>query len=724
MKLTGSKKQDVLSNNSDETMNFDIGDVSVIIEILRNRLYSNPIQTLTQEYLSNGRDATRESGNNRPLRVTLPTGLDSVLKIRDYGVGLSPQRVKEVFVLYGASTKRTDNNQTGGFGIGAKSAWAYTDSFTVVSYYNGTMYTYIAHTGENANGIFEKMGEEATAEPNGVEVQIPVKLEHREQFIMAVYRSTLFWPVKPVFAGITEAEIPSEYKDFFKKVTHQENNWKIILNNDFYKKVLGFGYGFQAQVVLSVDGIPYPLNKFYAEPSFQKLLTAYSADSFMVLEVTNGDVEVSATREAVSDKEHSKKNIVAKVEEVNSKLAQYIEKKSQEPQSSLFDYMNHYNSIVKGFNRTFWPKFHYAVGERVFKVNNFRALEIPQGIKFQTHRYNLRSVRGGKVNMYTEEAFIDLNRNNIFFVVRDNDDSLNKTKEKIRALIDKQAETLKISKDLVIYLLQDFEVEQQEMLVKEFKAFKLSELTYEAVKRESKKKSNDKINVRFISYEGDRSWSREYVVKTQDGCTFDQLNANNAKYVIVPFSSEDMYSKDSHRFLHTIRFLKAVGGYHVVKLSNRDYRLAKENLDNVVEYTEVIKKLPEYVKLPALKEEQIRARIRFQSNLNHLAPFGKGLKDEGLKDFVANTTLQAPHNAVDPDIEIFIQEQYEVYTKAKADYDRRLAEENVFYTRYPILKQMDWRGMKVEVVAQLIEFINFVYDQRNKVNEEKKKKKT
>ena len=83
--------------------------------------------------------------------------------------------MENVFVLYGASTKRENNSQTGGFGIGAKSAWAYTDSFTVITFVDGIKRSYVAHVGANKNGRVDLISEEKTNEPNGTLISILVR---------------------------------------------------------------------------------------------------------------------------------------------------------------------------------------------------------------------------------------------------------------------------------------------------------------------------------------------------------------------------------------------------------------------------------------------------------------------------------------------------------------------------------------------------------------------
>src|SRR5690606_32665198 len=98
---------------------FAIADMSIVLNLL-TKLYHKPKQTLTQEYISNARDANREVKSKRPIEITAPSRFMPTMTIRDFGPGLSPERINSVFLLYGASTKRQDNNQTGGFGIGAK----------------------------------------------------------------------------------------------------------------------------------------------------------------------------------------------------------------------------------------------------------------------------------------------------------------------------------------------------------------------------------------------------------------------------------------------------------------------------------------------------------------------------------------------------------------------------------------------------------------------------
>jgi len=106
----------VEKSNDFQSAKFGIKNPAIIFDILCNKLYKNPLKTLIQEYMSNARDSHREAGcSDKPIKVILPTYIDPHIKIIDYGVGISPERMSTVFIFLGESTKNIDNVQTGGF---------------------------------------------------------------------------------------------------------------------------------------------------------------------------------------------------------------------------------------------------------------------------------------------------------------------------------------------------------------------------------------------------------------------------------------------------------------------------------------------------------------------------------------------------------------------------------------------------------------------------------
>jgi len=181
-----------------ESIPFSIGDSSVIIDIIRKKIYSYPIRTLVQEYLSNARDSCIEAGKDASgIEVGLPTSFVPEFVVRDYGVGMSDERVREVFVRYGISTKRESTSQLGYFGIGAKSGWSYSDSFIVESYYDGIVREYVADIGENKEGRLLQYRETPTTAGNGVKIRIPCNPDDCRNFLAAYERATFLWDTRP-----------------------------------------------------------------------------------------------------------------------------------------------------------------------------------------------------------------------------------------------------------------------------------------------------------------------------------------------------------------------------------------------------------------------------------------------------------------------------------------------------------------------------------------------
>ena len=140
----------------------------IVIHSLIN-LYSDPIGSIVREITSNCVDANRErnlklegvfpmSPEDKPefwcnkqhveirfIDKNVILGIDASMVFVDYGVGLSPERVKEVFTVFGGSTKRSNDLEIGGFGLGAKSPLAYVDTFYVKTKHNGVEYYYMIY---------------------------------------------------------------------------------------------------------------------------------------------------------------------------------------------------------------------------------------------------------------------------------------------------------------------------------------------------------------------------------------------------------------------------------------------------------------------------------------------------------------------------------------------------------------------------------------------------
>jgi hypothetical protein len=285
-----------------KSQNFVIGDISIILEILRSKIYSNPIHIVCQEIMSNARDAHREVGTPEvPIHVTFPDEFDDTLQIRDFGPGITPDRMANVFIQYGKSTKRDDNIQTGGFGLGAKTPFSYGDSFAIVSITSETgtkmRRQYVAYIDQSRCGTMSLVSEAPTDEPHGTTIVITPKPGDVHLFQQAAQKVCEYWTIRPKF-------FPEEsvtYQE--RKVLYEGTDWQI------------FDDAKAPQVI--IDGIPYPLDTYILNPGieYEGLLKKH-----LIMQFKIGELKITASREAIDYQPDVKGIIKARLKQVLNEL--------------------------------------------------------------------------------------------------------------------------------------------------------------------------------------------------------------------------------------------------------------------------------------------------------------------------------------------------------------------------------------------------------------------
>ena len=182
--IIAEKNPPVIKSGIGTESHFNIKDENVahIFSILRNQLYSDKIGAIIREYITNAIDAHVEANVDRPISVTLPSIFSHEFVVRDYGKGLSPEDMVKIFASYGASTKRESNSFTGMLGIGSKSAFSYTNSFTIISRYEGTETIYTAYIDESNIGTIATIYSKPTNE-SGLSIHISTQNNDFEQII-------------------------------------------------------------------------------------------------------------------------------------------------------------------------------------------------------------------------------------------------------------------------------------------------------------------------------------------------------------------------------------------------------------------------------------------------------------------------------------------------------------------------------------------------------------
>lgn len=171
---------------------FGISDSAEFFNILSNTLYSDKILAVVREVLCNAWDSHIASGRTDiPVQVTLTK---EALIIRDRGTGIKKALMHSTYCVYGNSTKQLDGLQTGGFGLGCKAPFAYTDHFEVTNCNEGfkTIYRISKSSGEVGGrpGMMEILS--IPTDEHGIQVKIELKDQYdRQKFADTIRRIAL-----------------------------------------------------------------------------------------------------------------------------------------------------------------------------------------------------------------------------------------------------------------------------------------------------------------------------------------------------------------------------------------------------------------------------------------------------------------------------------------------------------------------------------------------------
>ena len=392
MKLTAKFNDQEISVMPSKTTEMGIGKegIKMAIDMFTKQMYSNPIGSVVREIASNSVDSHVEAGITDPIKISLLYEESGVyVSFKDVGVGMNPHRVETIYGRYFESTKRDNNDEIGGFGVGGKSPMAYADSFFVFTIADKK--DDVEHTKNVINilndGLIEIQKErksigdkkdspymEHLVGLHGTEDEIIEHIELLTKRLKAVeaikeerimYHYCIFKgenaPViqEMVFHGTTdtkgtEIKIPVRKDDIYtfafeiKRQLYYFNNvvfegWDDV--NDFsddytiYKgKSFNYrGNNYESRIHVCLGDVAYPIN-YSSLPD----VSEYDCGVPVAITLNIGDIEITPNRETL---QYSKKTInvlTKKIKEVKEELvAMYF--KQIENIVSLEDYLRFKN---------------------------------------------------------------------------------------------------------------------------------------------------------------------------------------------------------------------------------------------------------------------------------------------------------------------------------------------------------------------------------------------
>jgi hypothetical protein len=379
--------RDVQRSGVTNETQFTIKGTAKAFDILSSGLYSDKIQAIVRELACNAYDAhVAADKKDVPIEIHLPTQLDPTFYVKDFGIGLDHEGVTKLYTTYFESTKQESNDFIGALGLGSKSPFSYAAQFIVEARYEGVRRVYTAFKNEFGLPSITLMGEQATDESNGITVSMSVKPEDTSKFETAAKKALMYFTPRPKVVG------RSSFKPYDLKHTISGDEWKIR-ESEYYAYMRG----------------PYVVQGFVAYPVDSNILKEHKlskhAASVCGLDldvfVNIGDVEVAASREALSYDKRTITNLVSKMETIADQMRRTFEKEIENC-ATYWDAMQKVDHFDKHGNDKFKTLFRNMHESKPFtwkgkKIQNHHTIDLSAVADMKVHTCRVGSGRRTKV---------------------------------------------------------------------------------------------------------------------------------------------------------------------------------------------------------------------------------------------------------------------------------------------------------------------------------------
>lgn len=387
---------------------FTIEATAKSFAILSSSLYSDKITAIIRELSCNALDAHVDAGNSELFVIHLPTTLEPYFYVEDFGTGMSPEMIENLYSTYFSSTKNARNDQIGALGLGSKSPFAYTDMFTIDSTYNGVRYTYSAAISDKGiPSLIFLNKKEVVGKHNGVKIQFAVKSDDFESFTeKAVYTLWRFTPRPKVIGGTNTYErLMSRFeKDMIVKL--QGKGWTFY---DSFPR-----WSDTAKVLMG--NILYDVRSLASDPMFEKYEAFFN--TAFVFEMPIGSCDITPSRETLSFDDLTKRNILIKLEQISNEISLMLKEKTNEA-STLWEASFRAREFYHTLN------LNRGKGKTFFYKNVLRSLgeSVPLLQPAFSYRVGTKSWRRAKITFGDPRAISELVLGNKYLIVEMTTDS-------------------------------------------------------------------------------------------------------------------------------------------------------------------------------------------------------------------------------------------------------------------------------------------------------------
>jgi hypothetical protein len=325
MKLL-SVENKIHSEGAIKTKQFGMRLSPKMAHMLSDQMYNNKVRALIRELSTNAYDSHISAGNPNAFDVHLPTTYEQYFYIRDYGTGMSPETIDDIYLNYGESNKENSNELVGCMGLGSKTPFCYhTRTATVEVWYDGMHSVYNLYYNSESMPCCDLVIQNPSDEPTGVKVQVPVKSYDFYNFDQEAQYVYCHFKLKPNFVG--------------KKLEIKDTVYLLKGSN--------WGYHNNSTSNVIMGNVCYPINVTslgYEDVGGPKYNIGYRGFD---IHVNIGDVDIITSREGLSYNDLTKARVKQYITDITTELSKQVEDKIQSA-TSLWDARCQFNNVLKG----------------------------------------------------------------------------------------------------------------------------------------------------------------------------------------------------------------------------------------------------------------------------------------------------------------------------------------------------------------------------------------
>lgn len=387
--------EEMVLTNSKKESKFSITANGKMFKILSSGIYQHKIAAIVRELSCNAFDAHVDAGTSCiPFRIILPNSMHQYFEVEDFGVGMDDDAVRRIFTAYGESTKAGSNSYIGAFGLGSKTPFAYTSTFTIRARKDGVERLYSAYMGDDGSPSINLMRQTDTTECNGVKITVPVsnsvdqlRFKYESQFILS------FFPVAP---EVSDPDFTFGSTSIAQKL--QKSN--IVVEPMSINSTL-----YSSAVYAVMGGVCYPVSRYWISTNIQDIKVEYlnkialkSDSNRLFIKFPIGTLEPTVSRESLEMTPETETALIAGISEAIDEL-KVQDQEEIDSFDNIFKAMFHVQDKYRlhTFNKIFSYK-----GVALDKYNEFRILK-----RLHPVRYFAYQGKGGST-VVTSNHFIQI----------------------------------------------------------------------------------------------------------------------------------------------------------------------------------------------------------------------------------------------------------------------------------------------------------------------------